>query len=438
MVGFTSKKSSPKKSAREPNARARKKASRRAWSPSHSDLLFLQRNAGNQAVSHVLQSRTKRETHTVNDAPIVESVLQSNRGQPIDSATRESMESIFGQDLSQVRVHTDAKAAGSADAVNALAYTAGQDIVFGPGQYAPETNEGRELLTHELAHTIEQRDTCVPSDLGAQQSPIIMRAAKPGEPRSLSLLQSEVPTPTVTRVGNGILATVYFGKGDFLLDSANFTAVEKLSEELRLMYQPTVMVDGHASKEGTEQHNLDLSEKRRWAVIAILKSKLIGSLEISGKAYGESQPAVEETAKEGAELESQRALNRRVTIFILSTPAAEKPQKPIDLSLPKLPKPETPEERLERILKEPPPTPPPKKALSEMVREKFDEGIEDILRKAKVPPELRGLVKDGAHALIEKGTEKALDAALGQTGLNDNEKEAVKAAIKALPQTIKF
>jgi len=54
-------------------------------------------------------------------------------------------------------VHTDAKAAVSAQAVNALAYTVGQDVVFGPGQFQPATIQGSNLLTHELAHTVQQR-----------------------------------------------------------------------------------------------------------------------------------------------------------------------------------------------------------------------------------------------------------------------------------------
>jgi hypothetical protein len=66
------------------------------------------------------------------------------------------MESRFGHDFSGVRVHTDAKAASSARAVNALAYTVGRDIVFGAGQYAPHASTGQELLAHELAHTVQQ------------------------------------------------------------------------------------------------------------------------------------------------------------------------------------------------------------------------------------------------------------------------------------------
>jgi hypothetical protein len=74
----------------------------------------------------------------------------------LDANTKELMEAKFGYDLSNVRIHTDAAAAKSAESVNALAYTVGNDIVFGQGQYHPNTIEGRRLLAHELTHVLQQ------------------------------------------------------------------------------------------------------------------------------------------------------------------------------------------------------------------------------------------------------------------------------------------
>lgn len=87
--------------------------------------------------------------------PIVHEVLRSP-GEPLDAATRSFMEPRFGHDFSQVRVHTDALAAESARAVNALAYTVGRDVVFAAGRYEPHAARGRKLLAHELTHTIQQ------------------------------------------------------------------------------------------------------------------------------------------------------------------------------------------------------------------------------------------------------------------------------------------
>ncbi len=66
------------------------------------------------------------------------------------------MESRFGHDFSGVRIHTDAQAAESARALNALAYTVGRDIVFDAGRYSPRTSDGQKLIAHELAHVVQQ------------------------------------------------------------------------------------------------------------------------------------------------------------------------------------------------------------------------------------------------------------------------------------------
>ena len=87
--------------------------------------------------------------------PIVHDVLRSP-GRPLDAATRSFMEPRFGHDFGKVRVHADERAAESARAVNALAYTVGPDIVFGAGRYTPGSRGGQELLAHELAHVVQQ------------------------------------------------------------------------------------------------------------------------------------------------------------------------------------------------------------------------------------------------------------------------------------------
>ena len=88
--------------------------------------------------------------------PIVHKVLNAP-GQTLEAETRALVEPRFGYDFSQVRVRTDAKAAESARAVNALAYTAGRDVVFGVEQYAPGMIYGRKLLAHELTHVMQQQ-----------------------------------------------------------------------------------------------------------------------------------------------------------------------------------------------------------------------------------------------------------------------------------------
>jgi Domain of unknown function (DUF4157) len=86
----------------------------------------------------------------------VQAVLNSGGGRPLDTTSRAFMEPRFRHNFDQVRVYTDTHAAESARMVNALAYTVGRNVVFGSGQFAPQTTQGRYLLAHELAHVVQQ------------------------------------------------------------------------------------------------------------------------------------------------------------------------------------------------------------------------------------------------------------------------------------------
>lgn len=77
-------------------------------------------------------------------------------GQPLDHTSLDFMESRLGHDFESVRIHTDSVAAASARALNANAFTVGRDIVFAAGQYDPASTAGRRLLSHELAHVVQQ------------------------------------------------------------------------------------------------------------------------------------------------------------------------------------------------------------------------------------------------------------------------------------------
>ena len=77
-------------------------------------------------------------------------------GEPLTKAARDFFEPRFGRDFSEVRVHTDAGAATSAQDLNALAYTIDRNVVFGAGNYAPDSDDGKRLLAHELAHVVQQ------------------------------------------------------------------------------------------------------------------------------------------------------------------------------------------------------------------------------------------------------------------------------------------
>lgn len=109
--------------------------------------------------------------------PIVGQAL-SSAGSPLQPLLRTELEGQLGADFSAVRVHTDATAAASAVAVDAQAYTLGSDIVFGAGRFEPGSQAGRRLLTHELAHVVQQpvADRSGPAEIGAADSEVERQA----------------------------------------------------------------------------------------------------------------------------------------------------------------------------------------------------------------------------------------------------------------------
>jgi hypothetical protein len=139
-------------------------------------ILALQRAIGNHAVQGLLQRACacggkspegecdecklsrKASGESATGAPVpgvVGEVLRS-AGRPLDAATQTLMDTRFHSDFSRVRIHDDARAAESASAVSALAYTVGHHVVFGQGHYSPTTAAGRRLLAHELTHVVQQ------------------------------------------------------------------------------------------------------------------------------------------------------------------------------------------------------------------------------------------------------------------------------------------
>ncbi len=77
-------------------------------------------------------------------------------GSSMDKATKSEMESGFGHDFSNVRIHTGNQAAQMNQSLGAKAFTTGNDIFFNEGQYQPDSKEGKRLLAHELTHTLQQ------------------------------------------------------------------------------------------------------------------------------------------------------------------------------------------------------------------------------------------------------------------------------------------
>jgi hypothetical protein len=116
-------------------------------------------------------AQRKESSGSQAEAPsVVHDLVPSGGGKKLDDNARSFMQNRFGYDFSSVKIHDDTVAVKSAQSINALAYTSGNNIVFNKGQYAPGTNRGNRLLAHELTHTIQQ---------GATTSPVVQREDDP-------------------------------------------------------------------------------------------------------------------------------------------------------------------------------------------------------------------------------------------------------------------
>ena len=118
--------------------------------------------AGQERAADAVATRVAgvRPEHASGDhAPTMAAPPVPGAGAALAPELRRDMEHQFGHDFSRVRVHTGDAAGRSAQAMRALAFTSGPDIVFGTGRFAPDTPRGRHLLAHELAHVVQQVGT---------------------------------------------------------------------------------------------------------------------------------------------------------------------------------------------------------------------------------------------------------------------------------------
>lgn len=167
-------------------------------------------------------SRVDRQGQTA--PPVVNEVLDAP-GQPLPAAVRSFMEPRFGHDFSRVRVHRGRRAAESARALRAAAFTSRSHIVFGPGRFAPETGPGQCLLAHELTHVVQQsahrrgpaedHSTLAPVPAGR----LIARAP---EDEAAAPSEEAAPMPSNARfAGNRILERILSGDIPVLSDRHN-------------------------------------------------------------------------------------------------------------------------------------------------------------------------------------------------------------------------
>lgn len=377
--------------------------------------------------------------------PAVQEVLSSS-GQPLDAATRGFMESRFGHDFGNVRVHADARATESAQQIDAAAYTSGSNIVFGAGRYAPGTPSGQHLLAHELTHVIQQTGA---SAAGAGQVVQRQPASVPG---SLDLRENMSPSMASAL---GSTAVDQFALGSAKIPTAGEDSLRSAAANILFFLNKypgsTVHISGHTDSVDTEARNLTLGQDRADAVSAFLQKEGVPAETISTDSKGESAPVV--PTKEGM----AEARNRRVNVYFrvnnmkiplglggtLTLPTLDKPATP-----PTTPPTITPPfglppgsfpiqeptlddkmRDLDRRLKQY--KPPEKKSASDVFVDGVMNTVVGPIIKKVVPEKWQKDAEDLARKGIEAGTEKACDASIDALPVGGAEKEALKSACKA-------
>ncbi len=229
-------------------------------------------------------------------------------GQPLPDSSRNFFERSFGHDFSGVRVHNDGAAAKSAQSINALAYTSGNNIVFNTGQYAPESDTGKRLMAHELTHVVQQGGT---SEKVQRMGDLSQRP---------SVLSCPVPASTAP---SSVLTSL------FPLSSSTLTAAQKTNIATFVTSwrasggTDRLRVDGYASEPGTDSYNWTLSCNRAMAVADELRADGVPTNLMEVYANGE-------TREFGAQ-----ANNQATHISMTSTPTA--PQAPTQPTPPPAP-----------------------------------------------------------------------------------------------------
>jgi outer membrane protein OmpA-like peptidoglycan-associated protein len=399
--------------------------------------------------------------------PVVQEVLHSP-GRPLDRDARAFMEPRFGQDFSQVRVHTDAEAADSANAVHAHAYTVGRDIVFGPGQYSTHATS-KHLLAHELTHVVQQATSGVGADSermadaaadSVSKGKTINGAAVGGAPIALQKSGKD-DTAQGTKVADPTGSSAQPAVDEFSFDKSEIPPqhLQHLTDlRARLIAAPnaTVTLTGHTDTVGAEKYNEALGRRRAQAVKDFLtKEKGVNPSRILVLSRGEMAPASgQPPAKLDPQAGEKNPKNRRVEIDVSGLPATASPEKPwtfditggknkppLDLTPhhlcdvnPDFCKPDEPHK---------PPTLPPdfwkpippgpkqsQKSPLDIINEKVVDPFVKAVTKG-LPKAVQDKILELAHDGVEKGITSTASAAAAAAGLDAQGQRASEKAVEA-------
>jgi len=127
-----------------------------------------------------IQKKSQGHENIGLEAPSGITEVLNSPGQPLPAQAKSFFEPRFGRDFGNVKIHTNSLAAKSADNINALAYTSGNNIAFNQNQFSPDTERGKKLLAHELTHVVQQVNASETQNNTNTTSSFIQRTPTPG------------------------------------------------------------------------------------------------------------------------------------------------------------------------------------------------------------------------------------------------------------------
>jgi len=367
-------------------------------------------------------------------------------GRPLDSGTRHTMEARFQHSFAQVRVHDDAMAHRSAEALGARAYAAGPHLVFGPGAGAPERAEGGWLLAHELAHVVQQSGTgraavtSLAAGLereadGAADRAVRGEAAGVGPATAAPGIQRQPKgdgdgdgaAPLVESLAGGLTLDA-FASDSAALTPAHMAAIATwklwMAEQLTRYPNSFVTVVGHTDATDTEAHNETLGQQRADAVLRALTEGdgALPAASVHAYSLGERMLKLPTQGRSDGNRRVEVQVTLRGANVALPAPQPTPAWKPMPaLSSPvKAPAPGLPPFD-PFALPAPPPAP---RMQGDWLRHALDR--DPLIRS--LPDFARDKVKDA----LKDADEKLADAAIGALPLDPTTKAAVKAVVDTL------
>lgn len=424
--------------------------------------------------------RAAKSPELVNEVPPIVGEVLNSPGQPLSAGARAEMGGRFGRDFSQVRVHTDSRAAESAEMVNAQAYTVGRDVVFGAGRFAEQTAEGKKLLAHELAHVAQpseagSHDISQPGDAGEREADQAAEgfargeSVRVGNARGAAIQRQPLPgvnqgaatgdkileeaTPFLAAaLGSETLDSYDTGKSE--LKPAHIMKLATVAHRIQVLLGKyslsTVTVIGHADTVGAESSNLELGQERADVVKRALSDLGVADSIISSESKGEGAPQAVKTKDQTASAGNRRVeirfhpkgANVHVMTEKLKPPSfgkqsSEDPPKkpPIDIGYhppEEVPDPTRVDPRMWK------PIPPAKgsgpKSPLDVIGEKILDPVIDAVA-GWLPKAARDKLKEGARKAVKAGTAKGARAAAEAAGLKDPDGlDAIEKAAEAAIQ----